>query len=448
MPPHGVQSVSTGTVLESLATCRKTCVVRGAALAGILLFLSSASAISGSPQKPRKALAKNEVIELLESGVAPERVGELVRQYGVAFELTSETEGELRDAGATDDLLKALRHSASSAAPHAPRPAAPPAAAPPTGPPILLIEVTPGGAQTYIDDEPVGTTSPAGRLKLSSLGPGEHRVRLSLRGYRDHEQSVRLAAGQTANVTATLESAAPAAPPPAAPPPAGEASGSAMAGDTAALGVRIAKNPPAGTRGVYISDVSPNGPAQRAGLRAGYSILSFAGRQVTSPEDLMQTIASYRPGAVVQIDYFNGTTVQTTSARLAHRASVPATPDSQASSPGVGQPAAMPTLNIPPVQFSVAHDHGPPAPNFCVGVLTIGNGMILYRSTNGVHSFDIPLDSVKEARRNAVYMAMYGAFHIRLKRGTNMNFTVLNSQGQHQPPDTLLQAIDRAMSGR
>lgn len=440
--------MNTGAVLESLSTCRKTCVARGAALAAILLFLSSASAISGLPQKPRKALEKNEVIELLESGVAPERVGELARQYGIAFELTQETEGQLRDAGATDGLLTTLRHSASIAAPHAPRPATPPPAAQPAGSPILLIEVTPGGAQTYIDDEPVGTTSPAGRLKLSSLGPGEHRVRLSLRGYRDYEQSVQLAAGQTANFTATLESAALAAQPPAAPPPAGEASGSAMAGDTAALGVRIAKNPPAGTRGVYISDVLPNGPAQRAGLRAGYSILSVAGRQVTSPEGLMQIIASYRPGAVVQIDYFNGTTVQTTSARLAHRATGPASSGAQTSSAGVGQLGQTMGGTEPVVTFSVAHDHGPPAPNFCVGVMAIGNGMIQYRSTNGVHSFEIPLDSVKEARRNAVYMAMYGAFHIRLKRGTNLNLTVINSQGQHQPPDTLLQAIDRAMSGR
>ena len=80
--------------------------------------------------------------------------------------------------------------------------------------------------------------------------------------------------------------------------------------------------------------------------------------------------------------------------------------------------------------------------------MTIGKGMIEYRSSNGVHSFDFPLDTVKEAKKNAVYLVVYGAFHIRLKRGTNFNFIVLNAAGQYQPPDTLLQAIDGAMPGR
>ena len=162
----------------------------------------------------------------------------------------------------------------------------------------------------------------------------------------------------------------------------------------------------------------------------------------------MQIIAGYRPGAVVQIDYFNGTAVQTTSVRLAHRANVSAPPGGPFSSAGVGQPAETAGPSNPLLQFSVAHDHGPPAPNFCVGVMSIVNGMIQYRSTNGVHSFDIALETVREAKRNAVYMAKIGAFHIRLKRGTNLNFAVINSQGQYQPPDALLEAIDRGMSGR
>lgn len=62
-----------------------------------------------------------------------------------------------------------------------------------------------------------------------------------------------------------------------------------------------------------------------------------------------------------------------------------------------------------------------------------------------MHSFDIPVDSVREARKNAVYMAVNGAFHIRLKKGTNYNFVVINAAGQFLPPDTLLQAIDRVM---
>ena len=309
-----------------------------------------------------------------------------------------------------------------------------------------MIEVTPGGAQAYIDDEPVGTTSSAGRLRLSSLGPGEHRVRISLAGYRDHEQTIQLAAGQTASVTASLESAARPARPPASTPPAQPEAAPAAAEGEAALGVRIARTPPAGTRGVYISDVAPGGPAERAGLRAGYSIVSFAGRPVSTGEELMQIIAGYRPGAVVQIDYFNGISVQTISARLTHRASGASPLAAQASSGGNNPLAAVVRNPTPVVQYSVSHDHG--QLKYCTGTMTIGNGMIQYRSSDGVHSFNLPLDTVKEAKKNAVYLVLYGAFHIRLKKGTNFNFVVLNAAGQFQPPDALLQAIDRAMSGQ
>jgi hypothetical protein len=77
--------------------------------------------------------------------------------------------------------------------------------------------------------------------------------------------------------------------------------------------------------------------------------------------------------------------------------------------------------------------------------MTIGGGMIRFRSTNGIHSFDFPLSAVREARRNAVYLAVYGAFHIRLKTGGNYNFVSLNSAWQIQPPDMLLLAIDQAL---
>jgi hypothetical protein len=74
------------------------------------------------------------------------------------------------------------------------------------------------------------------------------------------------------------------------------------------------------------------------------------------------------------------------------------------------------------------------------------NGLICYKADNGVHVFEIPLKSVKEVRRNAVYLVGYGAFHIPLKRGNiNYNFAALNPQGQPEPPDAILTAIDNAM---
>jgi hypothetical protein len=78
------------------------------------------------------------------------------------------------------------------------------------------------------------------------------------------------------------------------------------------------------------------------------------------------------------------------------------------------------------VSFIVAHDHGQNGQNYCVGVMSIGNGMIYYKSNNGMHTYETPLNAVREARRNAVYLAAVGGFHIKLNKGTNFNFVALN----------------------
>ncbi len=79
-----------------------------------------------------------------------------------------------------------------------------------------MIESSPGQSEVYVDDEPVGTTSQQGRLKLTRLAVGDHRVRISLSGYRDHEETVTLRAGEATTVAATLQ---PPAAPPVNPPP-------------------------------------------------------------------------------------------------------------------------------------------------------------------------------------------------------------------------------------
>jgi hypothetical protein len=98
------------------------------------------------------------------------------------------------------------------------------------------------------------------------------------------------------------------------------------------------------------------------------------------------------------------------------------------------------------VSFNVSHDHGAGGTNYCVGVLTIGAGMIRFRSINGIHSFNFPLSAIRQARRNAVYLAALGAFHIRLRTGGNYNFVLLNAEGQRQPPDAVLLAIEQALA--
>ena len=183
-------------------------VVRSILISGLILF--ALWTWSAAAQKPTRPLSPNEIIQLLESGVTSARVEELAQQYGISFEPTADIEAQLRDAGATERLLSVLREM---------KPKVPedekvkPVAAEPA---VLIIEATPGGAQVYLDDEPVGRTSSRGRLKLSSLASGEHEVRIALDGYQDHEEKLDLPAQQTLRLVVKLQ----ASPPPPVPEPA------------------------------------------------------------------------------------------------------------------------------------------------------------------------------------------------------------------------------------
>jgi hypothetical protein len=62
------------------------------------------------------------------------------------------------------------------------------------GAPMLDLTSDPAGAQVFVDDEPVGRTDPeTGRLRLASLKPGRHRVRISSTGHEDLVREVVLA---------------------------------------------------------------------------------------------------------------------------------------------------------------------------------------------------------------------------------------------------------------
>jgi len=75
---------------------------------------------------------------------------------------------------------------------------------------VLTITSDPGDVQVYINDEPRGMTSGEGKVVLR-LAAGTYKLRLSLPGFKDFEQQVRLVSGQSQEVTAKLE---PAGPPP------------------------------------------------------------------------------------------------------------------------------------------------------------------------------------------------------------------------------------------
>src|SRR5438034_4328866 len=76
-------------------------------------------------------------------------------------------------------------------------------------PPALVIEGTPPGAQIFVDDRLTASTGSDGEAKISTLSPGQHRLRVTVNGYQDYEKGIDLLSGQTSRVAAKLEPFAP-----------------------------------------------------------------------------------------------------------------------------------------------------------------------------------------------------------------------------------------------
>jgi serine protease Do len=72
-----------------------------------------------------------------------------------------------------------------------------------------------------------------------------------------------------------------------------------LSGETGALGLTLAPAAAvggAGSEGVVVTDVNPNGPAAERGFRAGDVILDVGGKAVSSPGDVSKAMADARKG--------------------------------------------------------------------------------------------------------------------------------------------------------
>ncbi|HEV2352213.1 MAG TPA: PEGA domain-containing protein [Terriglobia bacterium] len=242
-----------------------------------------------------------------------------------------------------------------------------------------------------------------------------------------------------------------------APKPKSEPAAPANSPPSSAPPILLIEASPGGAQ-VYIDDepkatTSPEGRVRFSELPPGLHVVRLS---VVGYSDYEQKV-ELKPGQT--------STVYATLAAVKAASTPSYTPPAASQSGGNAAAANInpasgrqtnPANNPNVARFLVAHDHGFPAGlNLCIGWMTVGNGKIHFQGvramTNGqvggpTHSFDISGDEIKEARRNGVYLAQMGGFHLKLKKGTNINMYVVDAQGRYQPPDTILTAIQSQMN--
>ncbi|HWO19247.1 MAG TPA: M20/M25/M40 family metallo-hydrolase [Kofleriaceae bacterium] len=95
-----------------------------------------------------------------------------------------------------------------------------------------------------------------------------------------------------------------------------------MGGDVRRRGASLGTVPsydkdPNQPKGMVISDVVPNGPAAKAGLRANDRIIQIGTHEIATVEDLMFVLQKEQPGTTVTITFVRDGKTQTTSATFA-----------------------------------------------------------------------------------------------------------------------------------
>jgi hypothetical protein len=134
-----------------------------------------------------KPLTQDQVMQLVVGNVPSQRAAALVNQHSINFLPDEEYFKTLRLAGADDTLITALREAGEAL--------------------TAELEVTTSpNAEVYLDGELRGRANAQGELALKAK-LGSHVLKVTLKGKKDFEQSVTLAAQQGTRIEAQFETA-------------------------------------------------------------------------------------------------------------------------------------------------------------------------------------------------------------------------------------------------
>ncbi len=136
-----------------------------------------------------KPLTREQVGKLVAGGVPSERAATLVKQHGIDFLPDEEYFRTLKLAGANDPLITALREASARVT-------------------AELVVVTSPNAEVSLDGALQGRADAHGELAVRA-GPGTHTLKVSLAGKKDFVQPVALAARQATKIEARLETVGP-----------------------------------------------------------------------------------------------------------------------------------------------------------------------------------------------------------------------------------------------
>jgi formylglycine-generating enzyme required for sulfatase activity len=136
-----------------------------------------------------KPLSKEQVLQLVAGHVPSQRATTLVKQHGIDFLADERYLQTLRLAGADDTLITALREAGKAVT-------------------AELVVATSPTAEIYLDGELMGRADAQGELTIKSK-LGAHALKVTLTGKKDFGQSLTLAARQAIKIEARLEDVGP-----------------------------------------------------------------------------------------------------------------------------------------------------------------------------------------------------------------------------------------------